>query len=292
MNNVNVCTHSGIYHADEVMAIAIIKAYYGKRDTKVNVERSRDPDVWVESDILVDVGREYNPNELKFDHHQGGDPNIIRDPTKGTEYSSAGLVWKHFGPAICGEYVSDPHDAIDLFDQIDKTIIQPIDAIDTGYGLDRQRLEFSKIIATINGTMENGFDMAVDIAGVVLHTAIVSEAKILKDRPELFELIRKQRNQPYLISDRFITTRGVTLPMNMRRYVFKDDEGRWMVSCIRPDGNFTDEIRGATGEQLAERTGISDVLFIHTGGHIASAATREAAIALAKLPYAGLEPRR
>ena len=54
-------------------------------------------------DILVDVGSEYIPEKLRFDHHQKSftdtwDNN--QDKFKNIKLSSAGLVYKHYGKEI------------------------------------------------------------------------------------------------------------------------------------------------------------------------------------------------
>lgn len=68
-----IITHDGIFHADEVMAIALIHEVVGflpvTRTRKVTSEELEDPKVWV----LDQYGR-LEPNLRNFDHHQ--DKNI------------------------------------------------------------------------------------------------------------------------------------------------------------------------------------------------------------------------
>ena len=81
-----VVTHDGIFHADEVFAVALLSIVFYNN---INVVRTRSkaelmlavasPIVWV-----VDVGGVYDPDKLCFDHHQ--------DITLA---SAAGLVWQH-----------------------------------------------------------------------------------------------------------------------------------------------------------------------------------------------------
>ena len=66
-------THNGVFHADEVFAIALTKYFLKPVDEdgnvcKFKVIRSRDKNI--EAHMFVDVDGEYNPSELKFDHHQ------------------------------------------------------------------------------------------------------------------------------------------------------------------------------------------------------------------------------
>ena len=64
-------THDGVFHADEIFAIALIKCVFSS--VIIKVERTRDittddmedPEIWV-----LDQGKVYNPELHNFDHHQ------------------------------------------------------------------------------------------------------------------------------------------------------------------------------------------------------------------------------
>lgn len=72
-----VITHDGVFHADEVFAVAQLILYYAKKDMKVILGRTRDkkdledylqdPEVWV-----LDVGGQFEPHLKNCDHHQDG----------------------------------------------------------------------------------------------------------------------------------------------------------------------------------------------------------------------------
>jgi uncharacterized UPF0160 family protein len=67
------------------------------------IVRSRDTDVLSKLDLLADVGAEYNPETLRFDHHQKTfqdtwDSNESK--YEGIRLSSAGLIYKHFGREV------------------------------------------------------------------------------------------------------------------------------------------------------------------------------------------------
>ena len=63
--------------------------------------RSRDPSVLATCTVVVDVGGEYDPARLRFDHHQKSfsqSLNSLDSTLKWTtKLSSAGLVYFHFG---------------------------------------------------------------------------------------------------------------------------------------------------------------------------------------------------
>ena len=91
-----ICTHSGNFQADESLAVYMLRLLPQWKDAKV--VRSRNPDDWAASDIVVDVGAQYDGTKF-FDHHQRGFMETFSDKFE-TKLSSAGLVYKHFGKDI------------------------------------------------------------------------------------------------------------------------------------------------------------------------------------------------
>lgn len=66
-----ILTHAGTFHADEISAVALLLLVYPDAevtrtyDAETVKAAQADPDTFV-----VDIGREYNPGMLNFDHHQ------------------------------------------------------------------------------------------------------------------------------------------------------------------------------------------------------------------------------
>ena len=83
-----ICTHDGRFHADELLAIAIIRE--SKLFNSITVNRSRDQHAWSQADVLVDVGGKNSP----YDHHHAGSK---RHPN-GVPYASCGLVFDELEP--------------------------------------------------------------------------------------------------------------------------------------------------------------------------------------------------
>ena len=100
--------------------------------------RSRDPSVLATCTVVVDVGGEYDPARLRFDHHQKTFSQTINslDGSKKwtTKLSSAGLVYFHFGREIISEVLAtdSPQLTEKVFDKVYENFIQEIDAIDNG----------------------------------------------------------------------------------------------------------------------------------------------------------------
>ena len=60
-------THSDTFHGDEVLACTML--LYTDNFSNSVIVRTRDQEVLNTLDILVDVGAEYIPEKLRFDHH-------------------------------------------------------------------------------------------------------------------------------------------------------------------------------------------------------------------------------
>ncbi len=60
-----IATHSGSFHADDVVGIALATVLY----PQAQVIRTRDVDVLKNADLRIDVGGKANPDTGDFDHH-------------------------------------------------------------------------------------------------------------------------------------------------------------------------------------------------------------------------------
>jgi len=89
-----IITHHGVFHADEVSAVSLLRSFYIENDILVvRVPHQTNIDEVQEllkdhcNEVFVlDIGRIYNPKELKFDHHQ-----YTKDEC---DMSSAGMIYK------------------------------------------------------------------------------------------------------------------------------------------------------------------------------------------------------
>ncbi|ODV98362.1 hypothetical protein PACTADRAFT_48141 [Pachysolen tannophilus NRRL Y-2460] len=128
-----ICTHSGTFHADEALGVFLLKTL-PKFKNSILV-RSRDPKVWEESDIVIDVGGKYDGIKF-FDHHQRDFEGTFSSKYL-TKLSSAGLVYKHFGKEIIKQVLeyndSENSKEIELlYEKLYKDFIEAVDANDNG----------------------------------------------------------------------------------------------------------------------------------------------------------------
>ena len=96
---IGVITHHGTFHADEVTAIALLKVFHPKASNMLikRIPHQGDVDEVAQNlkaagtteVFILDIGRKFNPTELRFDHHQWGRGDSMYGK------SSAGLVYEY-----------------------------------------------------------------------------------------------------------------------------------------------------------------------------------------------------
>lgn len=95
-------THNGVFHCDEILACYMLQQLPKYKNARII--RSRDENVLKDCDIVVDVGAVFNPNILRFDHHQKTFEHTLgslrpeyAEKFSKVRLSSAGLIYTHFG---------------------------------------------------------------------------------------------------------------------------------------------------------------------------------------------------
>jgi len=176
-----IATHDGIFHTDDVFAVAILKLIY----PEIKIIRSRDSKEFCKADFKVDIGKIYHPDSGKFDHHQKEFCEIRKNKIP---YASAGLIWKHFGEKLTNSKKA--------FDYIDEKLMQPIDAIDCGVSITQKEiipdycirqviLSFKPNWQEINPEYDKAFEKAVKFATNLLFREIRSANSIEKAEKSL-----------------------------------------------------------------------------------------------------------
>jgi uncharacterized UPF0160 family protein len=123
-------THNGHFHADEALAVSMLRLLPTYESSPL--VRTRDPSVLSTCHTVVDVGGEYVPNTNRFDHHQRGFSTFF--PGRKTKLSSAGLVYMHFGRPIIKAVTGfqDGDDVDILYEKLYAEFIEAFDANDNG----------------------------------------------------------------------------------------------------------------------------------------------------------------
>jgi uncharacterized UPF0160 family protein len=290
-------THSGGFHADELLSSVILTRLF----PQARIVRSRAPE-WITPSagrIIYDVGGAYEAEAGIFDHHQRGAP--LRED--GQPYSSFGLIWKHYGhdylaaSGLPEEHIEAVHGSFD------RSFVLPIDLTDNG-ALSPSgplgALTLPALLETLKPVFDDRDPEADDRA---FHAALAVarsfvEAKIAQSAAKL--------RAEALVHRAILDTgegRVLELPMGMPfrpaivkagadhlLFVVHPREKDWCVTGIRRgDDGF--QLRadlpaawaGLTNGELEAASGVSGASFCHNGRFIAAARTREAALAMAEL---------
>lgn len=152
-------THAGTFHCDEVTgyAITLLAGFC------FGFERLPDVKNIPTGGVVADIGREFNPTEFKFDHHQE-----FLTRRNGHPYATAGLLWSVMGETACKNVITNPKvDAKEVANRVDKTFIEGIDAHDSdnSYSVsatdtagDVRIMTFPGIISLLNHSDPNDYE--------------------------------------------------------------------------------------------------------------------------------------
>ncbi|KAK3994661.1 metal-dependent protein hydrolase [Cladorrhinum sp. PSN332] len=131
-NGVAIGTHNGHFHADEALAVYMLRKHIPTYSA-AKLVRTRDPKLLDECDIVVDVGGEYDAAKNRYDHHQRTFNTTF--PNRETKLSSAGLVYMHFGKQVIAQRLAQSEDSEQVglvWRKIYESFIEALDAHDNG----------------------------------------------------------------------------------------------------------------------------------------------------------------
>ncbi|CAG7833153.1 unnamed protein product [Allacma fusca] len=186
----SIGTHNGKFHCDEVLACSMLKELPEYSDAEII--RTRDEEILKTCDIVVDVGGVYDPEKLRFDHHQKTFTESMSTLRPGcrftTKLSSAGLVYHHFGLAVIARILDKKEsDEVvqELYEKMYENFIEEIDAVDNGIPLNdfpmRYRINttLSQRVGALNSSWRDphpdelqGFQTAMQLVGKELKEKI------------------------------------------------------------------------------------------------------------------------
>ncbi len=279
-----VATHDGPFHADDVMAVALIRTFY---DAEATVVRTRDPARIAQADLVVDVGAEYAPAEGRFDHHQASYTGPL---------SSAGMVlaWLASEARIPAELAASLRDGL----------ISYIDDVDNGRVAPKPHVPcFPRMVEALNhpagdhAAFDRAFEGAVSTGRAWLEGLVAEHARIEEARRVVTAAMRQaeQSGRRVIELERYLPWKPVYFEHGGAEHptdyvLHPGTDGSWRVVAIPPKlGDFGQKRplpaawAGLTDEDLEAVTGVEGSVFCHKNRFIAVFRTREGALeALAK----------
>ena len=294
-----IATHDGSFHADEVFAVAAL----GMLGEPAEVVRTRDPAALAAADLRVDVGFRDDARAGDFDHHQRG---FDAARANGVRYASFGLVWREFGVRVCDGDV-------EVAAAIDETLVQTVDANDTGQRLTEplvdgvRQFSISAVIGGFNANWDEQlspdeervrFDAAVDLARQILAREIAVTASGRRAERIVRAAIAAAPDP-----------RVVELPVNVpwKRVLVPETADALFVIYPKRQGFGLEAVPGALGSfenrrdlpaswgglegsDLVAVTGVEGALFCHAKRFLVVAASHDGITRLAELALATPSP--
>ncbi len=293
-----VATHSGSFHADEVFALAVLRAVHGAEN--VEIVRTRDRDLHAAADLRVDVGHTYDPATGDFDHHQRGGAG---ERESGIRYASFGLVWRAFGVQACG---GDEVAAA----LVEESLVQGVDANDTGQTIVTPLFEgvstmpVSGVIGGFNPTWEEPddeaatdarFHEALAVAEGILAREIRGAGATARAQRIVADCVTKSADPRIVELDRGMPWhRAIHAHAPEALFVVAPKSSGWGVQAVPAVlGQFANRKdlpeawAGLEHEDLQGATGVADAVFCHAARFLAVARSREGAMALARAAVDG-----
>ena len=293
-------THNGIFHADEVVACAILCLLYS--NMSVQILRTRDEKLLTQCDICVDIGGG------KYDHHQKG---FNKARKNGVKYASAGLVWNSYGrellSSVMKKYFSEEKSSIvdALFKSFDDSFIIPVDYEDNGVAVETHHFSFiSSFLPLWFNNTQNDFNNK-------FHKALMTTISILEEliKSSIGKEITKEilfsryKSEDYYFDgileipsqtiDWLETTIEINSSNNNRKInfvIFPYPAGGWAAQCVPPSLSekfaqripFPSEWAGQT-DKLPEISKVEGANFCHNGCFFIRATSKEAVVKLCNI---------
>jgi uncharacterized UPF0160 family protein len=274
-----VATHSGPFHADDVVAWALIRTFH---DPDAEVVRTRDPEIIDRADLVIDVGGLHDPGRGRFDHHQAS----YTGPR-----SSAGMVldWLEARGDI----------ATELAERLRSSAFDYLDDVDNGRVAPRQDVPcFPRIVDALNqpASTEAQFDAAFltagDFATAWVHGLRAEYEGILDARRTVVAAMEDavEQGRRVVFLDRYLPWKPVYFEHGGEEHptdyvLFPGTDGSWRVVAIPPRlGDFgqkrplPEAWAGLTDQALEHVTGVAGSVFCHKNRFIAVFQTRDGAL--------------
>ncbi|MDP2518266.1 MAG: MYG1 family protein [Shimia thalassica] len=292
-------THSGGFHADELLSSVILTHLYPQADLR----RSRDREMLTPAanKIIYDVGGDYDAEAQIFDHHQR--PSPLREDEQ--PYSSFGLVWKHYGAAYLAALDVPADDIEAIHTTFDKKFVLPIDLLDNGAIDPSVAGELSVLtLPSLLGSLKPVFDdtsptadddaffAALPIARAFVEAFIRNLAAKARSQTLVLEAIAKAGTSPILELPMGMPYRSALEKAGADHMLFVvNPRGKdWTLNGIKLSGDTFDQRAdlpeswaGLTDAALEEASGVKGAKFCHNARFIAVANSREAILEMARI---------
>ena len=296
MKTINLLTHSGQFNADDIFSTALLNIYFKNKEpkTKLKYKRSIKKEDIDKADIVYDIGLIYNPKKLRFDHHQN-DTGLIR--SNGIPYAAFGLLFKHFGHELISLISGEKNKKVlaEIFDIVEKKLIQHIDAMDNGTSTYKQLFKGVDVITIDNyfrmykfeagsedmKKIDKKFFELVKFSEPILENIINYATERQKEKALGQKAYNKAKDKRIIICDRFYSYNFNEFPEPLI-VVYPDLRNNWSAKNVQTGEDmydarfyFPESWRGLVDEELERACGVKGAKFCHKSGFLCVNETKE-----------------
>ncbi|MBM1688092.1 MYG1 family protein [Sulfitobacter geojensis] len=292
-------THSGGFHADELLSSAILTRLFP--DAELRRTRDRQWLTPAPDKIIYDVGGAYDSEAQIFDHHQR--PSPLRED--GQPYSSFGLIWAQYGRDYLAALSVPAQDIDAVHTKFDSKFVLPIDLLDNGAIEPSVAGPLSGLtLPALLGSLKPVFD---DTSPTADDDAFVAALPIVSTfiEAQIRNMTAKARAQSIVLDA--IAAAGssaiLELPMGMPYAAALDQAGadhilfvvcprgeEWTIGGIKLSKDTFEQRAdlpaawaGLTNEALEDASGVKGAKFCHNARFIAVADSRDAIMQMAAI---------
>lgn len=298
-------THSGGFHADELLSSVVLTRLFPQAELR----RTRDRQ-WLTpaSDrIIYDVGGDFNAEAQIFDHHQR--PGPLRED--GQPYSSFGLIWAHYGRAYLTAMDVPAADIEAIHTTFDTKFVLPIDLLDNGAIEPSVAGPLSILtLPALLGSLKPVFDdtsptadddaffAALPIAGRFIEAFISNLAAKARAQGIVLDAIANAGTSPILELPMGMPYRSALLKAEADHMLFVVNPrgSDWTLNGIKLSNDTFDQRAdlpaswaGLTDTALEDASGVKGAKFCHNARFIAVANSREAIMQMADIAVKAIQ---
>lgn len=299
MTIAHLVTHSGGFHADELLSSVVLARLY----PSAKLKRTRDR-TWLTpapDKIIYDVGGDFDPAAQIFDHHQR--PSPLRED--GQPYSSFGLIWAQYGREYLAAMNVPADDVEPIHLAFDTKFVLPIDLLDNGAMEPSVAGPLSPLtLPSLLGSLKPVFDDASPTAD---DDAFLTALPVARSFVEAFVNNLAAKARAKSVVEDAIATAGssaiLELPMGMPYRSVLDKAGAehilfvvnprgedWTLNGIKLSNETFDQRAdlpsgwaGLTDAALEAASGVVGAKFCHNARFIAVANSRDAILEMADI---------
>lgn len=286
--------HDGLFHVDDIFACAVIGLILDKQDQEYKIVRTRVSEVIEQADYVVDVGGVYDVSRNRFDHHQ---KEGAGSRSNGVPFASIGLVWKTYGQELCGSQ--------EIATILDEKIIQAIDADDNAVEtykntlIDVEVITIQKFFYTFRPTWKEDrdtFDKAFLELVVLAQKFILRKIRVETDKQEaekeVIKAYERAEDKRIVVMEKQYPAKEFLITKTEPLYIVGPDATgtRWGVKTVEKNKDGFESRKdlpvawgGLNNEDLQRVTGVPDAIFCHNALFLATAASKQGALELARL---------